>query len=500
MKKTHAFLILSTGLLGLFLAGPRTGAAAGQASPPPIGLKIFTWAGLNTGPSTDHNQGRLAGAGGNSDTDYYPSDSSVPKLGQADIVYVRNHGGVVETNPFMPGLEGKPKKTRFVDLGLPTDEDRGPEMVLAWGCENGRSDLIEKYAKGFGVLKDAKTKVYLAPRINVPPYESNFPAFFFEEFAKGDVTVREAARIAYGKWAAKWGEIARSKQNFDGDIGIWGNGDLTLNQIRANTAARRGAAAKSAPVKTEAVPGFPKGALVEREYWDPGKKVLKREYAYILAGGRKIRHGLEKRYFQSGSIEYEATRKLDVLEGTMVRYWANGQKFDESVYKDNVMEGPYQAFHDTGKERAKGQFKKGRKVGEWTTWHWTGHKESMGSYLSDFTLVENVPWDLKNTADVDWGLYHKLGVKTGHWWTYFPSGKKELEEIWGPNGESKTKDGELFGPRRTWYDNAANSPESEIIPGPGGSSTEWYDNGQMRKKCPRGGKCQNWNRDGKEFD
>ncbi len=496
MKKILAIAVFWTALLGLVQPGPRTAYAAAQAAPPPIGLKVFTWAGLNTGPSTDHNQNTLAGAGGSSDTDYYPTDSSVPKIGRADIVYIRNHGGVVETNPFAPGIQGRPKKTRFVDLGLPADENKGPEMVLAWGCENAREDLIEKYARGFGVLKDAKTKVYIAPRINVPPYESNFPTFFFAEFAKGDVTVRDAARIAYAKWAAKWPELAQRGQDFDKDIGIWGNGDLTLNRIRANTAARSGIPVPTPPPTPPNATPFPAGALVEREYWDPGMKIIKREFAYIMAGGRKIRHGLERRYFKDGVLEYEGHRKLDVLEGAMTRYWANGRKFDESVYKDNSLDGPYLAYWDNGTKRAEGQFKRGRKVGDWTTWHWTGKKESMGSYFSNFDTVQRVPYELQNIPDSDWGLYHKLGLKTGHWWTYFPSGNKEMEEVWGPHGEAKTDDGKLFGPRRTWYDNGANSPASEILPG--GASTDWYDNGQMSQQCPSSGKCRSWDRDGKE--
>lgn len=490
---------------GLAAQASAAGAAQDASKTP---LSVFTWAGRGTGFSTNHNQGKLAGPKGGTDVDPYPTVDSIPKIGKADIAYVRNHGGVVETNPFFPGIQGGIQTKKFVDLGLPTEEDKGPSMVMAWGCQNGNPDYIEKYAKGFGVLKDSKTKLYIGPTFDVHPTESNFPTYFFVEFAKGNVTAREAARIAYDKWAAKWGTKAQAEKNFERDIGIWGNGDLTLNDVRRNVAARKSppppppAPEKPTapePPKTGRPPkSFPPGVLVERQYWDAEKKVLMREYAYVLDGTRKVRNGLERRYFQDGKLEYEAVRKMDILEGPMVRYWANGQVFDVAQYVKGARDGAYEAFHDNGKTRAKGRYKRNRKVGAWTTWHRSGEKESEGTYLADYYETQRLPWAFRDEDDSNYGLHHELGWKSGEWIFYYPNGRKQKQETYGPEGEIYKKEGGLYGPRRSWYDNEANVMEEERLTN--GAATRYYDNGQMAMRCAAGGSpCQSWDREGKEI-
>lgn len=239
--------------------------------------------------------------------------------------------------------------------------------------------------------------------------------------------------------------------------------------------------------------------LVEREYWDSEKQVLRREYEYVLERGSKVRHGFERRYYRSGVLEYEATRKEDALDGVMTRYWENGAKFDVADYVANSRQGAYEAFYHEGEPRARGQFKGGRKVGPWITWHPKGFKESEGSYLPDFYLVESVPYENRGTDDVDKGLYHAMGAKTGHWmYWYAGAERKRLEETCDDEGKTRSPGGRLFGPRREWYDNAANSLKSEEDPS--GASTTYHENGQLESRCTASGSCERYDRDGKRIE
>ena len=237
--------------------------------------------------------------------------------------------------------------------------------------------------------------------------------------------------------------------------------------------------------------------LVEREYWDAEKTVLRREYQYVMVAGQKVRHGFERRYYRSGVLEYEATRDQDALEGDMTRYWENGAKFDVARYTRNHREGPYEAFFHEGDPRAKGQFKGGRKVGPWTTWQGKGVKEAEGSYLPDFYTVESVPWENRSTDDVDKGLYYGIGARTGRWTYWYPSGRRRLEEVYGDDGGTTDASGALVGPRREWYDNEANSPMSERLPT--GASTSYHENGRLESRCDGRGSCERWNSQGERL-
>ena len=242
--------------------------------------------------------------------------------------------------------------------------------------------------------------------------------------------------------------------------------------------------------------------LIFREYWDAEQKVLKREYQYFVdAKGEKIRHGRERVYFNTGKLSYEATRKNNALEGPMTRYWENGQTFDVATYKNGTRDGAYTAFHSDGKPRASGQFIGDRKVGAWKTYHGNGKVESEGAYPAKFYLVEPVHplgsvESITLSAEANKGLYFDWGPKEGPWTFYYFSGRKKREEVY--LNDSTEKDGKLVGPRRDYFDNAANSLEWEAIPS--GGTTSWYQNGQMKEKCPASGPpCRNWDEDGKEI-
>lgn len=161
-----------------------------------------------------------------------PQAADIGNLRRADIVYTRNHGGVLQTHEYW-----KPVKERFFalkNLKFSTDDAQGPSLVVAWGCQN----YDETYARAMGVNCDSRTKAFLAPRTNVQQFfdSAAFQDTFFEEFSRGNVSIEQAARKGHEAWKARLASSGYSAQlgSFEETLGICGNKDLTLDQIRAN--------------------------------------------------------------------------------------------------------------------------------------------------------------------------------------------------------------------------------------------------------------------------
>lgn len=235
------------GVAGIVIAGLLWWMPAAACADTNQPIKIVTWIGPWTGGyDIWDNQNMLKTRPGDEhDVELYPSESSITKLKEADVVYLQNHGGVVTTHPIpWPWTTGSDHL--MANLSFPTNNDEGPSLVLAWGCENGcekftdksgaTQNLLKKYAKGFGIDCSSPTKVYVGPQGEPNLLNDYFQEKFFEEFSKGNVTVEAAARTA----AAHWGKKAYyNPPTFEEMIGICGNRNLTLNQLRENVSRRK---------------------------------------------------------------------------------------------------------------------------------------------------------------------------------------------------------------------------------------------------------------------
>lgn len=228
--------ILTCAAIILLTQAPAAWAA--EESKPTRPIVVYTWGGPWTGYDLYDDQNELLTKEGDSQTrKWYPTQTSVDELRNCDIAYIVNHGGELVSHPFAFGTHLRDEHFHFVNLKFPTDPDKGPSLVLAWGCENGSDKLIDKYARGLGILPDSPTKVYIAPKQSPSIVVRTFPEEFFKEFGKGDVTAEDAARRAYEKWAKKNFDHPELMK-FETEIGIRGNGKLTLNQIRADVTSR----------------------------------------------------------------------------------------------------------------------------------------------------------------------------------------------------------------------------------------------------------------------
>jgi hypothetical protein len=233
----------------LFLLMFLLGNVCWGADDPDQSIKIFTWQGPGTGWSSDVNQSKLMTNGNDSsDVDWYPTYGSIEKMKNADVVYVENHGGRVTTHA-IPFLITVGYEYALTNLMFPKDDDKGPSLILNWGCQNGNDhyvktngtvvNLLEAYATGFGIDCNSKTKVYIAPKVDVGAYaETAFQSKFYEEFSKGDVTVEQAIKQGYEAWKKNFAN-PKLVDPLEKMIGVCGNTQLTFNQLRANVAKRK---------------------------------------------------------------------------------------------------------------------------------------------------------------------------------------------------------------------------------------------------------------------
>lgn len=249
MAMKSAFYILLLGALSLAAAIPDACGADSKKR----AIKIFSWQGPGTGWDSDVNQNLLkTNSYDTSDVDWYQSADSVEKLKKADVVYIANHGGRVTSQPvpLIPWVLDQDYPLE--KLGFSRSAHKGPSIILNWGCQNGNDafvkkdgtkvNLLQQYAQGMGIDCDSPTKVYIAPKVDVDAYGGNsFQEAFFAAFSKGDVTVRDAAKCAFeARQKAIYNPNNEPlKGTLDEFVGICGNANLTLNQLRENLALRQ---------------------------------------------------------------------------------------------------------------------------------------------------------------------------------------------------------------------------------------------------------------------
>lgn len=211
-------------------------------------LKMFHWRGPGTGTHDCYKQ--MVGK----PTDHVsapdePTLADLSTLRSADVVYIRSHGGCLQTphessiykrNTYLLGKSKSGTGASARSINLPTDDDRGPSVVLNWGCENARSTRHgDRFPNALGVNCDSQKKVYVAPKYSVQAQgdRATFECAFFRELVKGDVSVDEAARTAYAE-LVKNSFSPDAYGSFEDAIDICGNKDLTLDDVRENVEKR----------------------------------------------------------------------------------------------------------------------------------------------------------------------------------------------------------------------------------------------------------------------
>ena len=72
------------------------------------------------------------------------------------------------------------------------------------------------------------------------------------------------------------------------------------------------------------------------------------EYMYYLKGGKEVKHGSHKYWYDNGQINYEENYKDGKRHGLYKRWYENGQVMYEYNYKDGKHHGLYKRWYDNG--------------------------------------------------------------------------------------------------------------------------------------------------------
>lgn len=143
---------------------------------------------------------------------------------------------------------------------------------------------------------------------------------------------------------------------------------------------------------------------VRRTYWDRAATLPKSESGWLLLGdGRSIKDGVERRWYESGRLEYERHWTRDEPAGLWRSWFEDGVQRFEHLYdpaqatpmtwwhqsgtvssagpaREGVREGPWRGDHPDGARAFEGAFVANRRHGFWIFWHPDGSVETSGHY------------------------------------------------------------------------------------------------------------------------
>ena len=182
---------------------------------------------------------------------------------------------------------------------------------------------------------------------------------------------------------------------------------------------------------------------------------------------------------QTERVEYFA----DLPHGHQVHWHDNGVMRSDSTYVRGVLSGLHQEWHDNGVLAARGSYVAGQKDGLWEAWHNNGLHAQEATYAHQ-TQVALKEWFRDGSPRVSTSSAE--GATSVEYWpngskksertatastTYFATGTKDTEDLFGQNGSSRSK-------------------------------TAWYPNGQMMMRAQLDAQGQvsqleRWNEDGR---
>jgi antitoxin component YwqK of YwqJK toxin-antitoxin module len=143
---------------------------------------------------------------------------------------------------------------------------------------------------------------------------------------------------------------------------------------------------------------------VRRAWWDRAATRPKSETGWLLArDGTALKDGVERRWYESGELEYERHWTRDRPSGLWRAWFEDGTQRFEHLYdpgrattmtwwhatgavssagpaREGVREGPWRGDHPDGARAFEGAFVANRRHGFWTFWHPDGSLETSGHY------------------------------------------------------------------------------------------------------------------------
>ena len=110
-------------------------------------------------------------------------------------------------------------------------------------------------------------------------------------------------------------------------------------------------------------------------------KTLVHEWAVLAQSGHEdVRHGKDKKWYASGSKEWEREFDHGLPKGTWRKWYENGQLASETTFAGADVEAPMRFWHENGQLSAEGPAKDGVRCGTWTLWNEDGTVREQGDY------------------------------------------------------------------------------------------------------------------------
>ncbi len=158
------------------------------------------------------------------------------------------------------------------------------------------------------------------------------------------------------------------------------------------------------------------------------------EYEIPVAKGTTIKHGTQKRFYQSGSLYSEINYVAGNREGTAYTYYPVGKNEDPLVWKEqsyvnNKLEGICKRYHRNGKLQAEYEYKKGLPATGLKEYYQSGNPVNLPDLvLNKAKTLDNYYISAKltdGTKDVDYYIGELIEGK------YLPENLKGLQVVNG---------------------------------------------------------------------
>ena len=130
--------------------------------------------------------------------------------------------------------------------------------------------------------------------------------------------------------------------------------------------------------------------------------------------------GVQKSYWDDGTLKSELRYKDEKLNGECVWYTADGHVLTRAYYQDDTLNGCYQRYYPNGTLEIEGWYKQGQRDSVYRTYSEKGKLVSEEYYVEGKLNGEARKW-YDNGQVFQEGQYVN-GMMDGSWFIFYPSG------------------------------------------------------------------------------
>jgi hypothetical protein len=152
----------------------------------------------------------------------------------------------------------------------------------------------------------------------------------------------------------------------------------------------------------------PTGRIEERTELDEATGKPRHVWTVLVTPGRgAIKHGIEKSWYENGSLHYEREFRFGKPTGVWRSWWDNGKPRTECSYFGPDVERTMSFWREDGKLQAQGRACDGARRGRWKFWFGNGQLSDEGEYRN--------------------------GLREGTWHAWSEDGKRRFEVVYAKN-------------------------------------------------------------------